>query len=541
MISSSLPITLLASMDDIGEAIFPLHRAIETCYQKLPWPSKIKNIVVLTEVPAGRGDVAAAAKAISVMHQFCDNCHFDWVLTGNGFRNNDPSFYLPESIRNKVHIRSSMENSSVDQPADFILAGPVPLTWDKSYIEKRISRKIAGPVFGFCEIADTGFLPDSEVLGLKIQKDKPLHAFFFPSQKAGKGLLPMGLKPGTGVFLDQSRIEALLSKGDHCPSYIAQIQDVELRKDLSFDDDLDSFNSGYAHHPASWGKFIDVVAKHEKNKNVVIVLNQSNAAVDFSSEEFATKILSDQRLKELAKKGFGTIRLKARGEKMKILRMGKNLRALTVIIRPFFLPEEMRCLQFASERLLTTGDNTPIEGCCARCKLLVYEDVSMLGEKWRFLIQMVDLANTIDPNLSQLLALFGGDKRLPNRLLNQELDFETKKKIERLLDDPNLDSATMQFCKKIAAEYSFEPVLMGALKRAAWHHVIPSLANIEEEALQENFHKPLVAHLKNPVPNKTNLLIDSLPQISRRVNQAVHKYFWASNHLERLQSAESGV
>ncbi len=344
----------------------------------------------------------------------------------------------------------------------------------------------------------------------------------------------MGLQPGSGVFLDQSRLKAPLSRGYCCPSYLPRIQDDNLRMDILeamhvFDGQSEpdynqfSFNSGYAHHRASWGKFIDCVAIHEKNKHVVLVLNQRGEFAQLSTQEFQDQIFTPQRLAFLKQKGYGTVQLKGQEQDTTVLQDSQSDRQLTVIIRPSFTPNDMRQMQLASERLLATGDNSAVESWCARCKLYLYEDVANMGCKWRFLQQQVDLAKTISPNLSRLLALFGGDRRLPNPSLNEPLNGQRMAEMEQLLNDPDLSDATLQFCDHITSNYSFHEVLEAALKRTAWHHLIPELAKIEAETLDEDFRSELVTYIKNPEARKV-LRVRALPELGKRVQEAVHLF-----------------
>jgi hypothetical protein len=294
------------------------------------------------------------------------------------------------------------------------------------------------------------------------------------------------------------------------------------------DYDQHSFNSGYAHHRASWGKFIDCVAIHEKNKHTVIVLNQRGECAYLTTQEFQGQIFTPERLAFLKQKGYGTVLFKGQGPETTLLQDAENPhleRRLTVIVRFSFNPSDMRCMQLASERLLATGDNSAVESWCARCKLYLYEDVSNWGCKWRFLQQQVDLAQTISPNLSKLLALFGGDRRLPDRSLNQPLDGPKMLEVEELLNDPDLSDATLQFCDRITSTYSFYDVLEAALKRTAWHHYIPQLARIEAETLDESFRIDLVTYLKNPEVSEKALRVRNISELGKRVQETVQQYF----------------
>lgn len=560
--SDVVDIALPQQIDTLDEALFPLHRQIDSQYRALPWPAQMQKIVVLTKVKGGRGDIAAAAKAIALMQKLCPTLTFDWVLQEARPDQYDPMSFLNCDDPSKVRIRYWQSKPPEEAPGDLLLTGPLKLGYGIDYIEGRIRRKIAGPTLGFMENAESLLTFYSEVLQAKVenaaqQQATPnkiyqnLHPTIFPSKSGyGRNFLPMGVQPGTGVFLDQSRIEAPLSRGYCCPSYLPQIQDAELRKDIleamhvfdgvsEPDYEQHSFNSGYAHHPASWGKFIDCVAIHEKNKHTVIVLNQRGEFSHPTTQEFQDQIFTPQRLAFLKQKGYGTVLFKGQGSEITLLQDAENPqleRRLTVIIRPSFNPSDMRCMQLASERLLATGDNSAVESWCARCKLYLYEDVANylyedvanMGCKERFLQQQVDLAQTISPNLSKLLALFGGDSRLPDRSLNQALDGPKMVEMEELLNAPDLSDATLQFCDRITSTYSFYAVLEAALKRAAWHHYIPQLARIEAETLDESFRTGLVTYLKNPEVSEKALRVRNIPELGKCVQEAVQQYLSAN-------------
>lgn len=259
----------------------------------------------------------------------------------------------------------------------------------------------------------------------------------------------------------------------------------------------------------------------------MIVLNQRGELDRPTTQEFQNKIFTPQRLAFLKQKGYGTVLFKGQGPETTLLQDAEDPqleRRLTVIIRPSFNPSDMRCMQLASERLLGTGDNSAVESWCSRCKLYVYEDVANAGCKWRFLQQQVDLAQTISPNLSKLLALFGGDHRLHDRSLNEPLDGPKMVEMEELLNAPDLSDATLQFCDLITSTYSFNAVLAAALTRTAWHHYIPELARIEAETFDESFCTGLVTYLKNPEASEKALRVRNIPELGKRVQEAVQQY-----------------
>ncbi len=539
--SQKTEIVLPQDPESLEQALFILHRNIESAYRFLPWPSQLQNIAVLTKVQGGRGDISAAAKAITVMQRICPSASFDWILT-SGDRWYNPASFLTCDDASQVTIRSFPSSSSETAPVDFLIAGPVTFGWGNDYVESRIMRKIEGPTcsfqenaqefssVGFCELLQRIITDAPAETDPTEQYSGKLHGFAFPHGSRWAGSLPMGLQPGTGVFLDQSRIEAPLSRRYCCPSYLLNIEDDDLRSDIlsSMDanDDLEpdydrfSFNSGYAHHSVSWGKFIDCVAIHEKEKHVVIVLNQSGEFKKLNNEEFRRHIFTTERLAFLESKGYGMATFKGQGEEPTIVQKKEDVadsRRLTVIVRPNFTPSDMKCLQLSSERILATGDNSAVEAWCARCKLYLYEDVANGGCKWRFLQQQVDLAETISPNLSKLLALFGEDRRLLKNALNSPLSAEKMAEMEECLLDPHLSESTEQFCHLITTQYSFGKVLEGSLKRAAWHHIIPELQEVEAKALSREFRSGLISYLKNPEEAEKTLPIEDLSELKKQV------------------------
>ena len=524
------------------ETLFPLSRQIEQQYCSLTWPAQMQNIVVLTELCGGLGDMATAAKAIGVMQRVCPTLTFDWILRGE--QSLSPAHFLTCDKSTKINIRKFVHAPSTELPGDFLLAGPTKLSFTSDYIESKINKKIIGPAFCFLENAHD-LCGSFNEMDLRIktvknpeEKYSKLHSYIFPSSHGGRGgYLRMGLDEGSGVFLDKDRMEAPLSREACCPSYLLQIQDERLRRDilkamhidddkLEPDYDLHSFNFGYAHHLASCGKFIDCVAVHEKDKHVVIVLNQSELYSKSSSKDFCDQTLTSERLGFLNKKGYSKIDFRGEEDVSFTFEVESSQakKSLTIIVRASFIPKDMKQLQLAAERLLCTGDNSAVEAWCARCKLYLYEDVNNGGCKWRFLQQQVDLAKTISANVSQLLAVFGGDKRLLDRSLNQPFSSGQMADVEKLLNDPNLSKETLQFCNLITKNFSFEGALEGALKRTAWHHLIPALPAIEAEVLGLEFQSGLLAYVENPQDAHKNLVVQDLSRLGKRVQEVVAKY-----------------
>ncbi len=538
--SNVADITLPDKIQNLEEPLFLPHRQLEGHYRSLPWPAQMQQVVILTHVTGGRGDVSAAAKTIAIMQRMCPTLSFDWVLIGANRL--DPMSFLHCDDPSKVRMRPITQLPSEMASVDFLLEGPVKLGLEREAIENRIRRNITGPTFTFLENAHSGTRLYGVFLRMLAQKAttegsaettyQKLHPEVFPSQTIeGVGALTMGLQPGSGVLLDQALKNANLSRKYCCPSYIAQIQDGALRKDIlgamhlvgdqtEPDYDRYSFNFGYAHRPASWESFIECVAIHEQTKDVVIVLNQQGEFNNFSTQQFKDQIFTTERLVLLAKKGYSSVVLK--GQEAGAIQVTENAqsgRSLTVIIRPSFDPNDMAPMQLAAERHLATGNNSAVEAWCARSQLYLYESVDNGGHSKAFLQQQVDLAQTISPNLGKLLALFGKDC-----MQKTASSGERTAELERLLQDPDLGRATLAFCTHITENYSFDGVLEGALKRAAWHHVIPGLAKLESEMLNEKFRTGLVTYLQASEVSENMLKFTTDPELGNRVHETVQRF-----------------
>jgi hypothetical protein len=292
----------------LPEPFFQLHRLIERAYRALPWPSQISQIALVTEVLGGRGDISAAAKVIALMQNMCPSLNFDWVVLSFGY---DPQAYLSGVLdRSKIQIRTPVPFPNEPSKVDMLIVGPVKCSWGTGYIESRSKIKLHGPRFGFLENAESVNSYSTCIAHdqlMKVESEKAykeyhkIHPILFPSKTASAYGLAMGLQTGSGVFLDESRVNAPLSRGDCCPSYLSQIEDSHLRDDIfnalgsELDYDRYSFNSGYAHRKASWGKFIDFVAVHERDKQVVIVLNQSSLYEEHSAQSFFDTLFTPER------------------------------------------------------------------------------------------------------------------------------------------------------------------------------------------------------------------------------------------------------
>ncbi len=545
--TKNVEVLLPGTDGDLHGTFFFLWSEIGRQYATLPWPKEMKNIVVLTKVCGGRGDIVAAAKVIELMQTINPDCTIDWVVEHSWIAENktryDFNSFLVSKDPSKVFIRDIKSKPLTNEPGDFLILGPVNSIGNRNYVNSLIQREIRGPIFYFLENASGStlfnrrkFLSNYNNNNSSYQSNHPL---IFPAHSdldSNHGYLSMGIAKGTGVFLDQDRLTAGLSLDYCCPTYLKKIKDKSLQKAIfeamktknptEIDYQNYSINFGYAHRDESWGKFIDCVAIHEKQKHVVIVLNQYGEFFKATQEKFQEHIFTSERLKFLKRKGYGNIFCRGEKETQRVQKANSQKgRDLTVIIRPSFAPNDVKQLQLASERLMATGDNSAAESWCARCKLYLYEDVANLGCKWRFLEQQVDLASTISPNLSQLLARFGGAREFKSSC-NKVLSAEDMAEIEKLLNDPDLEKATLDFCDCITQEYSFSEILSSALKRAAWHYSVPEVAKVEADILAEdgNFSATVINYLLTPLQQRqgTNLSIEAISKIGSHVTELIN-------------------
>jgi len=515
-----------------------LFRGVVEQYRSLPWPKELKRVTFFTDFCDGKGDIAAAAKVIDLMHKIEPSLEFDWSLWNSDDVKEAKGFLTCIDL-SKVTVHKCTDvryNGKKVPDSNFLVVGPAKSNND-AYILNRLGTKVDGPRFRFLECAErsSDLLP---LFGKKAQNIsssldnvyREAHKVTFVSESTEHGGVPMGLSPGSGVLLDKSRLQAPLSLGYCCPKYLLKIQDQGLKNDIlsalgvsgsvrkpSYSSH--SFNFGYAHNQTSWKKFIDFTAIHEPKKNVTIVLNQKARSGTSDIKIHSKRIFTSERLSLLKELGYGTIKVKGEEEKPIVVQESSSpgLRSLTLIMRPFFQPEDMKNLQLAAERLLATGDNTAAESWASKCKLYLYEDIgnSTTGCKRRFLAQQVKLASSIYPPLGELLRIAGTLWSVPKKKM------ETVRKI---LADPKLSKKTVEFCHKVIKDYSFSEILEGGLKRAAWHYVLPSLIQAEADAMDGAFKKAYISFLKDGLKQPQQISFKNLPLIGKKVQEIVEKH-----------------
>ncbi|MEC7839146.1 MAG: DUF562 domain-containing protein [Chlamydiota bacterium] len=526
-----------SNQDALRKVISKVIPKIEEQYKDLPLPKDVRNISLLTETPGGRGDIVAAAKVIELLEKISPFLTFNWLV--QPCRHEADKFLR---VSNPSNVKLSW-NGSDEVNADLLITGPAETMWGIKYIEKKFNLNLNGPEFKFLEAGTSSNYPfalkfsitqsmlknenQSEVNSKSFSEayermlsTKPLH---------GRDGTCMGIGDARGLFFDQSRIDTTLSREYCCPKPLLKIEDNSLRNDILGslgskgenqlpDYDHYSFNSGYAHRPSSWGKFIDLVAIHEQGKHVTIVLNQYGEFDRPNITEYCNVIFTPERLKLLQDQGYGNIAVKGEGDEEVTLQKSKDepQRNLTVILRPSFSPSDMKQLQLASERLIATGMNSPAESWASRCKLFLYEDVGNGGVTHIFLEQQIQVANEINPKLGRLLELSGKK--------NSPLTKEEMEEVITLLQDPEISEATLKFCKHVTSHYRFEDAFISSLKRAIWHYKKPELINIEAEAIDEEFKQEMLNCLEGLELKERVINIHNIPLIGERVQEAVSQY-----------------
>lgn len=500
-------------------------RQIEQIYTELPWPSRINKVAVFTDVCGGRGDISAAAKVIGLMQRMDSSLQFYWMVSA--YANLVPGF-LTGLDASKIRIQDGpCVPTGKPFQADILINGPVKPSFGTKYIESRYDFKLNGPRFNFLENASD---PNSQIAVYIVHKIanestdslkvfEKVYDYLFPAESGQSGGIIMGLCPGTGIFLDDSRSCASMSRGDCCPSYLVELEDEPLKRDLMQavpDYDSHSLNMGYAHYTYSRMHFIDFVCIQERKKDVTVVLNQKGYSYEVSTQQFHEEGFDQRRLSRLAQWGYQRVIVKGAEETVYSSTTAlKEGRTLTVILRPSFMPSDMRRLQLASERMLATGDNSAAEAWAARCKLYVYEDVHNGGCKKRFLMQQIALANKIFPEIGELLNLFGAKRS------SDDLSEEEMKRAEEILLNPELPAKTLELCNTITQNYSFQSILKGALKRAAWHHVLPELEHIERAGIDPVNREELIDFFRTPESGPRAQKLHNLEPLSAHIHQAV--------------------
>ena len=492
------------------DSIHLFHRKIENCYSQLPWPTSLRKICVCTQVQGGRGDICAAAKVIALMQRNHPRLHFDWVIQGSTSEKIIASEFVEIFEDPSKVVLSEFKEFSKNSEMDLLILGPFDQS-SKPILHSKIQKNV--PIFFFMENAaavDGRIVSDRigyEVRHLKEANSlnyENLHSVLFPHSYDNVPVISMGLQNGSGVFLDRFRINASLSQGYFGPEYLCSIQEEKLKNQIlsSFNKDSSndqvSFNFGYAHNCSSWSNFIDCIAMQEKNKNVVVVLNQKGASTRgfVSSKAFAEKIFTPLRIDFLLSEGYANIIIKSGDTEDVIVSYKDHFeKTFTVILRENFSYVDVKYMQLAAERILATGDNSAAEAWCAKCKLYLY-DVYALGCKDIFLNQQVKVANECSENVGKLLELFYSYRH--EESVNTKQEFDQKNHLFRsLLNAPSLQNETLAFCDKIIKDFDFEKILENSLKRCVWNHVNPNLKKIEIEKMDQNFKDQILSSLHN--------------------------------------------
>lgn len=472
------------------EQLSKIHRELEAKYLYHDWPSQIKQVQVLTEVHGGLGDISAAAKIIDIIKSMNSDIQIDWIITKD--YNFDPKQFLRDLERVKISISPrNLPN------ADLLIIGP--------YVCGRQRDHVKGAKFAFMECGSKNM--DWIEMGLRLDDYKKIHEIFFFSTYHPNCGLVMGLKDGMGLLFDKSRINNTISK----ENLINSLLDGTLKLSINsyYNQNDWSINSGYAHKPNSWAKFIDFVCTHEKILNVIIILNCHGEFDQLTEQEFEKKILTTKRITFLKSFGYEEITLNGRNLTQNIFNnlftflKGRNStesgpnksRKLVIIIKPKFFQPDMKRIQLLSDRILATGNNSPAEAIACKCKLYLYEDVHNGGVTPEFAREQIELAKIIYQPLAELLEIFSSNfTPLSKDQMNRCIE---------ILQDPKLSSATIEFCQTAINKFSFDDIFKASLLRTMWHYVNPQLLLDEINSIDQE-KKQKIIDITNKKINKIN-------------------------------------
>jgi hypothetical protein len=317
----------------------------------------------------------------------------------------------------------------------------------------------------------------------------------------------MQLSENTGVFIDQERKESPLSLKFSCPSYIPKIFDGALRTfltpELLHEEKIDfskkSFNLAYSHEIKNHLRFFDTITIHEKSKDVICLCNTETSFIPYliSFDEMKRQLFDTKRLAHFLKHGFFKIILKTTTDQHIVqLDPTRHGKVLTVLLYGQISPLDMKYVQLAADRILATGDNSPIEAWAARCKLYVYEKLIFKGE---FLEMQVSIAKQVAPKLGNLLELFASEG------LDDDDYRETVTAI--LADEEKISEETYAFCRHITSKFSLDQRLMSFIKRAAWHYVKPELSLQEAKFLDKSLERSLSLEIWQKTPEERSTFL----------------------------------
>ena len=184
--------------------LYRLQGALEEQYRGAAWPTKLKHIVIYTEVRGGSGDISAAAKVIRLMQRICPTLTFDWIAPTS----QDVRTFLPNVDQSKVRI---LQRGNDARPSDFLVTGPVKSSGNRS------------PMLNFWEIGtdDDPFKALVHSARQRVQKCtqectqdctqectnqarySEMHKIIFSTGHAQCAKV-LGLEEGSGVFIDLS-------------------------------------------------------------------------------------------------------------------------------------------------------------------------------------------------------------------------------------------------------------------------------------------------------------------------------------------------
>ncbi|MBS3904163.1 MAG: hypothetical protein KGZ39_02425 [Simkania sp.] len=512
-----------------SQASRPMHylkflQHIEQLYLELDrFPIRVQRVYVYTIIQGGLGDFAAAAKIINEIFRKHPKLQFVWgynntyLLEKNQLQFTPPppffSYFLHEQSRSNVTI---IDLDKESPPPDLLsthllICGPVQCSINTAHLCAKLAINLQGPRWDFCEnsIEKTSHLENIKNSCL----DNPtwsLHtrySYLFPSHSSIKNTVrSMGLTPGTGILIDESRKQASLHI-DRLSS-LQNLQNPILKNkiyttlhcedtDSYPDSDQYSIYFGYAHYIESWQNFI-ICAAREKQRSLLLLLNQHGIqATTEKTEEIYCKypvrffndiILGNELKRFLHTHGYQTIRvIDITTDTIAETTLGSG-RELTILLYEYLDPDDIKCLQLAADGYLCTGDHSAGEAISAaggKTPLYIYEP---WAHKNRFYKEQLRIARECSLQLEAFLTI----------CTDHTSDLtERMTKILPFLEDPLLAEATHRFCTCIRTNYSFNSIALGSIARALWHFqhkylIEAEISSLTKESKQKLLKFPLL-------------------------------------------------
>lgn len=402
------------------------------------------NVLVFTHVQGGLGDIASAAKIITLALEIksCPRSIY-WILDCSDTKFEMAKSMLGDNVCHIKEMRQWHKMQDLDSlKMDFVIFTPCLPRWTLDYLGKKTRLNLSN-----CKT-------------LMIAEAGTQHDEFDDSEN----ILVLGFKPNADGLL----LSSILSKS----LTLEDLDDVTLKLEIfniSTNFTNRSFNFGYAHHSFSRVDFLDCVLVHtpQDQNDIVCVFNANGEFFNETVENLATELALPVQVELLASLGVGTLTISSIDAKYQRTLNKNAKRELKIILRPSFSYHDVQILLKTADRLLVTGNNSAFEAWSnTKCQLYLYEDVANAGVTGYFLQQQVDSARkVVGELLANSVAIFGRDRRLNIKCFKSLIQTpELWPSVVKCLQDVSQDQ-TQKWFSHIRQEQDFSPKLKETLKQ----------------------------------------------------------------------------